>query len=134
MNHKIRLGPIAVFLAVVAIVLTTLAILTTATSNADRVMAERFANVTQVRYGLESEGDKYIMKVEEQVEKGDFNPALLGAKKDEDGNIRYTAVDSGYKLTIVITDPADGEYEIKEWKITKEWNAEDPFKNVWQGN
>ena len=49
MQHKIRLGPIAVFLAVVTVVLTTLAILTTATTNADKVLAERFAEVTQTR-------------------------------------------------------------------------------------
>ena len=135
MNHKIRLGPIAVFLAVVAVVLTTLAILTTATSNADKVMAERFADVTQVKHSLESEGEKYLMKVDEEIEAGSFNPSLLGAKRDDDGNIRYTVVESGYKLTIVITEPGlGGSYDIKEWKITKEWNAADPFKNVWQGN
>lgn len=145
MNHKIRLGPIAVFLAVVAVVLTTLAILTTATSNADKVMAERFADVTQVKHSLESEGEKYLMKVDEEIEAGSFNPSLLGAKRDDDGNIRYTVVESGYKLTIVITEPEraaagkakggrGGSYDIKEWKITKEWNAADPFKNVWQGN
>ena len=70
MSHKIRLGPIAVFLAVVAVVLTTLAILTTATSNADRLMAERFARVTQIRYELEDEGNQYLMEVDEQAMKG----------------------------------------------------------------
>ena len=49
MSHKIRLGPIAVFLAIVAIVLSVMAVLSTATTHADRVMAERFAEMTQQR-------------------------------------------------------------------------------------
>ena len=56
MNHKIRLGPIAIFLAVIAVVLTSLATLTVATSRADMVLAERFAEVTAIRYELNAEG------------------------------------------------------------------------------
>ena len=58
--HKIRLGPIAIFLVVVAIILTTLATLTLATTNADKVMAERFASVTAVRYELEAQGQQFL--------------------------------------------------------------------------
>ena len=60
MTHKTRLGPIAVFLTIVTMVVTTLALLTIATSNADRVMAGRFANITQTRYELEADGEKFL--------------------------------------------------------------------------
>ena len=63
MVHKTRLGPIAVFLTIVAMVITTLALLTVATSNADRVMAGRFANITQTRYELEADGERFIAAV-----------------------------------------------------------------------
>ena len=57
MNHKMRLGPIAIFLVVVAIILTTLATLTLATTNADKVMAAWMsseghrANILRAFYG-----------------------------------------------------------------------------------
>lgn len=134
MDHKIRLGPVAVFLAVVAIVLSTLAVLTAATSNADRVMAERFAKVTQIKYELESEGEQFLQSVDEQAEKGRVDAEAVGAEKTLAGSLKRTFSKDGYELTVVISEPDDsGEYEIVEWKIIKEWNAEDPFRNVWQG-
>ena len=60
MNHRTRLGPLAIFLAVVVMVITTMAVLTIATSNADRTMAKRFASVTQTRYQLEADGERFI--------------------------------------------------------------------------
>ena len=137
MSHKIRLGPIAVFLAVVAVVLTTLAILTTATTSADRVMAERFARVTQIRYELEDEGNQYLMKVDEQAGKGrtgEEAAAVLGAKQTEDGVLRKTIEKDGYMLEIEMTESGStGNYDVSKWKITKKWNAENPLSNIWQG-
>ena len=134
MSHKIRLGPIAVFLSVVAVVLTTLAILTTATSNADRLMAERFARVTQIRYELEDEGNQYLMEVDEQAMKGRVAVASVDEELTDDGVLRQTIKKDGYVLEIEITKPdSAGHYDISKWKITKEWNAENPFGNIWQG-
>lgn len=134
MSHKIRLGPIAVFLAVVAVVLTTLAILTTATSNADRLMAERFARVTQIRYELEDEGNQYLMEVDEQAKKGRVAVASVDEELTDEGMLRKTIEKDGYVLEIEITKPdSAGNYDISKWKITKEWNAENPFGNIWQG-
>ena len=77
MSRKIRLGPIAVFLAVVAVVLATLAVLTTATTNADKVLAERFAGVTQSRYALEAEGEKFLQQYDEQAKSGSSNDTIV---------------------------------------------------------
>ena len=68
--HKIRLGPIAIFLVVVAIILTTLATLTLATTNADKVMAERCASVTAVRYELEAQVQQFLKDYGEQAAAG----------------------------------------------------------------
>ena len=64
MSHKIRLGPIAVFLAVITAVLATLAILTVSTARADAVLAERFAQVTKLRYELEAEGSRFLAEAD----------------------------------------------------------------------
>ena len=64
MTHKTRLGPIAIFLVIVTMVITTLAVLTVATSNADITMARRFADVTRIRYGLEAQAEEFLSNVE----------------------------------------------------------------------
>ena len=67
MKHRIRLGPIAIFLAVIAAVVATLAMLTFATSRADMALAERFAAVTAIRYELDEEGNRFLQAVEEET-------------------------------------------------------------------
>ena len=122
--HKIRLGPIAIFLVVVAIVLTTLATLTLATTNADKVMAERFASVTAVRYELEAEGQQFLRDYDEQIS--------AGAVTDND-RVRTFEKD-GYTLEIEVSRPdAAGNYNIISWNLKKDWNADDPFTHVWKG-
>ena len=124
MNHKIRLGPIAIFLVVVAIILTTLATLTLATTNADRVMAERFASVTAVRYELEAAGQQFLKKYDEQ--------AATGAVTDAD---RTASIEqNGYTLEIEVSAPdGNGNYEITKWDIKKDWTADDPYHHIWKG-
>ena len=125
MTHKISLGPIAVFLVVVTIILTMLAVLTLATTNADRVMAERFAAVTAVRYDLEAEGQQFVR---------DYNEKLADAKaisKDD----RITSIEkNGYTLEIELSAPdSSGNFDILKWQMKKNWNADDPYQHIWKG-
>ena len=124
MNHKIRLGPIAIFLVVVAIILTTLATLTLATTNADRIMAERFASVTAIRYELEAQGEQFLRDYDEAVAAG--NAA---------GADRVTTIEqNGYTLEIEVSEPdANGNFEIVKWQLDKDWEADDPFHHIWKG-
>jgi hypothetical protein len=124
MNHRMRLGPIAIFLVVVAIILTTLATLTLATTNADKVMAERFAAVTSARYELEAEGQQFLRDFDEQVASG---PVAI-----EDRHATFER--GGYTLEIQISAPdANGNYEIEQWDLKKNWKADDPFQHIWKG-
>lgn len=124
MNHHMRLGPIAIFLVVVAIILTTLATLTLATTNADKVMAERFAAVTSARYELEAEGQQFLRDFDEQ--------AASGTVTSEDRHA--TLEKSGYTLEIQLSAPdANGNYEIEKWDLKKNWKADDPFQHIWKG-
>ena len=123
MSHRIRLGPIAIFLMVVAIILTTLAILTISTSGADRVMAERFAAVTSVRYELEAEGQQFMKEYDEQLQAGAAAPERTA-----------TFENSGYRLEIELSAPGpDGTFDIVKWQLIKDWNADDPYTHIWKG-
>jgi len=124
MNHKLRLGPIAIFLVVVAIILTTLATLTLATTHADKVMAERFASVTSTRYELEAEGQQFLRDYDAQ--------AAAGAVTDADRE--KTIERDGYTLEIRVSAPdGNGDFEIEKWDLRKNWNADDPFTHIWKG-
>ena len=134
MNHRIRLGPIAIFLAVVAIVLTTLAILTIATSHADKVMAERFAFVTSVRYELEKDGNQFLLNARDAVKAGTDPGTLENVSAGEDGTYLYGKEKDGYRLEITFTvDQNKDTCQVVTKEIKKIWNEEDPLDQIWQG-
>ena len=130
MNHRTRLGPLAIFLAVVVMVITTMAVLTIATSNADRTMAKRFASVTQTRYQLEADGERFISEAANAHASGG---AYASAEVTDRGYEFYEEL-NGYSITVAITVPDEnGKYELLEWKVSKLWNADDPVKDIWNG-
>ena len=132
MKHRIRLGPIAIFLAVIAAVVATLAMLTFATSRADMALAERFAAVTVIRYELDEEGNRFLQAVEEtsgkMAEGSGETTALAG------GGWKYYTEKEGYALTVEVV-PAGSEsgWQVTKWKINKLWEGDDPFEDLWLG-
>lgn len=134
MNHRIRLGPIAVFLAVVTVVLSTLAVLTVSTVHADRVMAERFASVTRTRYELEAEGNNFLKEFSETAARGGDPASIEGVEAGSNGRYSYSVERDGYRLEVTLSPlDAQGHYTVTGWKIHKIWNSEDPMNNVWKG-
>ena len=133
MNHRSRLGPLAIFLTVVAMVITTMALLTAATSNADRAMAGRFASVPQTRYRLEADGERFLSEAAAGADFGDSYAADSSINKTAGGYEFYEELD-GYSITVEITEPdAQGQFDILEWKVSKLWNSDDPVNNIWPG-
>lgn len=129
MSNKIRLGPIAVFLTIIAAVFASLAMLTVATSRADAALSERFAAVTQVRYELEAEGSRFLMEADEYIKgTGSFPEGAWEAGE----TIGYTKEQSGYTLDIELV-PEGETYSVKTWKITRMWEEDDPFEDLWLG-
>lgn len=151
MSHKIRLGPIAIFLTVIAAVLATLAMLTIATSRADAAMAERFAKVTSLRYELETDGNRFLQQLDSTLKSGGPVELPDGAEQLDNGNVHYNIEKEGYALDVeVVVNPegaglnpeddganadsaASAAYEVVGWKITKIWQGADPFEDLWPG-
>lgn len=133
MAHKLRLGPIAVFLTVVTIILTTLATLTIATSRADAVLAERFATMTAIRYSLEKEGNEFLYEVTQKLENGTSLNSISDLNRTGDGMYEYKAEKDGYELKIRLAPEGSDSFSIEEWKITKIWNEEELSQDIWLG-
>ena len=129
MSHKIRLGPIAVFLTIIAAVLASLAMLTVATSRADAKLAERYASVTQLRYELEADGNRFVKAAEEFRAGAAAMPE--GSTQTENG-LAYTLEKDGYSLEIELTDNGAG-YDVTVWKLRKLWEEDDPMEDLWPG-
>ena len=117
----IKLGPLALLLAVISICLTTLSILTFTTARADRRLAEKYAETVTTRYELEIQGQQFRQEA-----------ARVGApagEPDADGIVWATFAKDGASLHVGMT--ADGE--IVSWRHEKEWEEDTDIGNLWAG-
>lgn len=111
----VKLGPLALLLAVISICLTTLSILTFTTARADMNLAEKYAGTVTTRYELEAEGQAFLADVD--------------GEPDGDGVIRATIEKEGSRLVIEVGP--DGE--IVSWRQEKEWEQDTGIGNLWAG-
>ena len=109
MNHHVpmKLGPLALLLAVVSICLTVLAILSFATARADQKLAERYAHTVQTRYALEEQGQIYLETAKPN-----------STKVFEQDNMC---------LTVVI----DERGTVTDWRVEKKWDQEELIGGLW---
>ena len=134
MNHRIRLGPLALFLCIMVMIITTIAVLTISTSEADMVMAERFASVTSARYGLEADGERFLSDAEKAAASGSDISAFSGVSSISGGYL-FEKSENGYKLEIEISSPDEtGSFEVTSYRISRIWRSEDPAAGIWKGN
>ena len=116
----IKLGPLALLLAVISICLTTLSILTFTTARADRRLAEKYADTVSTRYALEAEGQAFLADV------GRGGPP---GEPDADGVCWKVLERDGSRLTIGL-GPQGG---IVAWRQEKEWNQDTDIGHLWSG-
>jgi hypothetical protein len=129
-----RLGPVAIFLTIIVMVLATLAFLTISTSNADMTTANRFASVTAARYRLEADGDRFLSLASEAGKSGNDISKIPGAGSEDDGYIFKKEL-NGYRLVIRISTPdRNGDFEVRSYKMNRMWNPSDPASDIWTGN
>jgi len=121
----VRLGPAALLLAVIAICLAILAILTFTTARADLRLAEKYADTVRTRYALESDGQKYLAGL--AAAPGTAPPA------DADGVIRVELDRDGYRLSIALEPDGAGGFRTVGWRHEKPWEQEETIGDLWGG-
>lgn len=124
-NGNIKLGPLALLLAVISICLTTLAILSFSTARADRRLAEKYAQTVSVRYALEERGQELLSQLDEGTD---------GWEQDENGRLWYTLEQDGARLRIALEPTESGEYAVAAWIQDREWKQDTHIENLWSGN
>ncbi len=125
----IRLGPLAVLLTVISICLTTLAILTFTTAQADMRLSERFADTVKERYTLEAEGQRFIAELNTKI--SEEGAAAAEEYRTEEGDYEEQIVLGESTLTIRFR-LTEGGTEVSEWRMLRDWE-EDPDLNFWDG-
>ena len=135
MNSRIRLGPLAIFLAIITIILAMLGLLNYVTSTADAALAERYARVTATKYELEQKGSIFVSQAD-SILKGGGSLTENGInaqdeKKEKEGKEIYTHIEQtdGYTLTVDYSCEAEG-IRILRWRISKDWEEQNVFENI----
>lgn len=132
MQKPIRLGPLALLLAVISVCLTTMAVLTVSTAQADRRLAEKYAQQVQEQYQRETAGQEFLAALDTVLSTG-ADPAEI-----PDAAVNGTVVEKNITVgnaTLEIRAALDGQggYEIIRWKTTTEWNSEMDLGDLWGG-
>lgn len=134
MRHiPIKLGPLALLLAVISICMTTLSILSFTTARADLVLAERYADTVRSRYELEYQGQAFLGVLSETLAEGGEAGSLSDTETDEAGVIWKTITQDDYKLTIGIEPDSETGYRVVSWRLLKEWSVDETFGELWDG-
>ncbi len=122
MKHvPIRLGPLALLLAVISICLTVLSILSFTTGQADMRLAERYDATVREHYILEADGMKAVQVTCESMN-SDMAP---------DGSF-WLVKDSGPQLSIVMK-PRNGRWTIEKWVYEAPWEENTQMDGIWMG-
>lgn len=127
MKHvPIKLGPLALLLAVISICLTTLALLNVSTAKADERLAEKFAETVQTRYALETEGQELL----ERLYAGEED----GWERRGDGTLWRSVEKDGVTLQIGLRGEGADGYTVLNWTQKKEWEQDLHIADLWDGN
>lgn len=126
----IKLGPLALLLTIISICLTTLAILTFTTAEADRRLAERYAQTVETRYKLESQGQEFLRDVDRAIK--EKNTHALVPYGTEEYNVYEKVIEDGDASLTVRIENDKGQSRILSWKMIRSWE-EDTEVNVWNG-
>ena len=123
MTHiPIKLGPLAVLLAVISICMTTLGILAFTTARADFSLAEEYADTVRIRYELEAEGQRFLQTAAQSLQEGMDLTMLENTETDEEGEF-------GLRGGVM---EESGTLRIVNWRLQKEWELDEDM-NLWSG-
>ena len=125
----IRLGPLALLMAVISICLTTLAILTYTTARADLRLAEKYAETVRTRYALEQQGQDFLRELSE-TDPADYG--LTDWERDAAGIYRTVLKQDGARLSIGFRPEGEG-YALVSWQHGRDWTEDEDIGELWDG-
>ena len=127
MKRTVRLGPLALLLTVVAMVVTVLSLLALSTARGDLSTAQRYADSVKLRYSLEIQGQEFLQQAVEE-------PSVLsGLDRDDEGVIWKTFAQDGLSLNIGLQEENNG-CRVTAWVFARDdWQPEEELGGLWTG-
>ena len=126
----IKLGPLALLLAVISICLTTLGILTFTTARADLRLAEKYASTVRTRYELEQRGQEFLQELSE-TDPADYS--LMDWERDFSGVYWTELEQDGSTLRVGFRPGGEKGYTVVSWRLQKSWMEDDSIGTLWDG-
>ena len=126
----IKLGPLALLLAVISICLTTLGILTFTTARADLRLAEKYASTVRTRYELERRGQEFLKELSE-TDPADYS--LMDWERDFSGVYWTELEQDGSTLSVGFRPGGEKGYTVVSWRLQKSWTEDDSIGTLWDG-
>lgn len=138
MRHKehdhlpVRSGALTLLIAVVAVCLSTLAVLAFSTARADRALAIR----AMERFALDAECEnsawRWLAQVDEALASG---TGLPGGLVPDDQGVLETVIEGeeGRRLTVRLVLAEDGSWRIDTWQLSQEWQPDESL-DLWDGS
>lgn len=123
----IRTGSFAILLAVIAVCMTVLGLLSIAAADADMRISRRHADMIKLRYELEADGQLFLCRVRESVLSGKPLDA------DKNGIIWKELQKDGCTLTIGLRINKDRSIAVTCWKFSRIWKPEEGSGSLWDG-
>ncbi|MBQ9032415.1 MAG: hypothetical protein IJ106_13330 [Parasporobacterium sp.] len=123
----VKLGPLALLLTVICICMTTLAILTFTTAQADLSLANKYADTVTQRYQLEKEGQTFLAQTTEDLARG----ILL--MPEADGLVHEDLELGNTTLHIALRMKGSSSFTVDTWKMERKWEEDTKLGNLWDG-
>jgi hypothetical protein len=117
----VKLGPMALLLAVISISLTVLSILNVTTARADHSLAEKYARTVSERYTLEIQGQEFLK---------DMKAGTASAGTMDENGVTWAIFEEN-KTRLRVGIAPDGT--VVSWRYEKEWTLDNTLANLWAG-
>ncbi len=130
MNHvPIKMGPLALLLAVISVCMTTLGILTFATAEADLRLAEKYRSTVVEQYERESIGQEFLSQAGKAIRENGSLQSVPDAEVS--GNKAEKSIEIGTGKLVVKIEQKDNGFNVKSWRTAPVWEAENNNGGFW---
>lgn len=116
---------LSIILAVSVLSVVILSVLTFSTADADRRLAQRYADQAKETCLLEAEAQEWLCAFDDRLQAGEITEHKISERIGRE---------DGRNISIILSvDPEARTYQIEAWKVNLPVMKEQAFDNLWDG-
>lgn len=135
MKHvPIKMGPIALLLAVISICMTTLGILSYSTAEADLRLAAKYSVTVTDQYEREAQGQEFLAEAAGVFASGG-TAADIPSADENDGVTAWKVIEKGSgRLHVGVQSDGNGGLRVVSWRNEAVWEPQSSESGIWIPN